>query len=76
MRPRLIQRMVNISFLQDQDSLGPLIKQHFDLNLESKELSWRGWNWGATDFRGKSIGEWNADLTNCNRAGLGVSRRE
>lgn len=28
------------------------MKEHFDVNMEAKEMSWRGWNWGSTDFRG------------------------
>lgn len=40
---------------QDQDSLTTVVKTHLQLNLETKELSWRGWNWGTTDFRGMRI---------------------
>lgn len=29
-----------------------LLKQHFGIILESKEISFKGWNWGATDFQG------------------------
>ncbi|KAG8774406.1 FACT complex subunit, partial [Serendipita sp. 397] len=40
---------------EDQDALVPLIRQHFDVNFEAKELSWRGWNWGSTDFQGQDL---------------------
>ena len=37
---------------QDHDKLVPLFKQHFAVQLESKDVSFRGWNWGSTDFQG------------------------
>ncbi|CAG7852198.1 FACT complex subunit pob3 AltName: Full=Facilitates chromatin transcription complex subunit pob3 [Serendipita indica DSM 11827] len=40
---------------EDQDTLTSLLKQNFDINLEVRELSWRGWNWGSTDFRGQDL---------------------
>jgi hypothetical protein len=37
---------------QDHDKLAALFKQHFSIALETKEISFRGWNWGSTDFQG------------------------
>ena len=37
---------------QNHDKLVSLFKQHFSVQLESKEVSFRGWNWGSTDFQG------------------------
>jgi structure-specific recognition protein 1 len=28
------------------------LKQHFTVTLETEDVSFRGWNWGTTDFRG------------------------
>lgn len=38
--------------LQDHDRLSHLLKQHFSITLETKEASFKGWNWGVTDFQG------------------------
>ena len=40
--------------VQDHDRLAHLLKQHFSITLETKEVSFKGWNWGVTDFQGKS----------------------
>lgn len=37
---------------KDHDRLAQLLKQHFSIALESKEISVKGWNWGTTDFQG------------------------
>src|ERR1700761_751021 len=29
-----------------------ILKQHFGITLEVQEVSFKGWNWGVTDFRG------------------------
>lgn len=39
--------------LQDHDKLAGLLKNHFGVTLETKEVSLRGWNWGVTDFQGR-----------------------
>ncbi len=38
--------------MKDHDKLAQLLKQHFSIVLESKEVSVKGWNWGITDFQG------------------------
>jgi hypothetical protein len=38
---------------QDQETLAGLCKTLFSLTLETKEISFKGWNWGSADFRGK-----------------------
>jgi structure-specific recognition protein 1 len=38
---------------QDHDKLAGLLKQHFSITLETKEISFKGWNWGQTDFQGQ-----------------------
>jgi structure-specific recognition protein 1 len=40
-------------FPQDQEKLANLFKAYFDVALEIKETSFKGWNWGVTDFQGK-----------------------
>ncbi|CCL98842.1 uncharacterized protein FIBRA_00848 [Fibroporia radiculosa] len=37
---------------EDHDKLAQLLKQHFSVTLETKETSFKGWNWGVTDFQG------------------------
>ena len=32
-----------------------LMKQHYGIILESKETSFKGWNWGSTDFQGEAL---------------------
>ena len=41
--------------VQDHDKLAGLLKQHFAITLETEDVSFRGWNWGVTDFRGTSF---------------------
>jgi len=40
---------------EDHDRLSQLLKQHFSVTLESKEVSLKGWNWGVTDFQGQDL---------------------
>lgn len=42
---------VNLS-TKDHDKLASLLKQHFAITLEVKDISFKGWNWGVTDFQG------------------------
>jgi structure-specific recognition protein 1 len=39
----------------DHDRLSGLLKHHFGVTLESKEVSFKGWNWGVTDFQGQEL---------------------
>ncbi|KAI0304455.1 structure-specific recognition protein-domain-containing protein [Multifurca ochricompacta] len=39
----------------DHDKLASLLKQHFSVTLETEDISFRGWNWGVTDFRGDEL---------------------
>ncbi|KAI0283941.1 structure-specific recognition protein-domain-containing protein [Russula aff. rugulosa BPL654] len=39
----------------DHDKLATLLKQHFSVTLETEDISFRGWNWGVTDFRGDEL---------------------
>ncbi|KAI5121084.1 hypothetical protein M0805_008597 [Coniferiporia weirii] len=39
----------------DHDKLMALLKQHYGIILENKEISFKGWNWGATDFQGQDL---------------------
>src|ERR1700761_2147774 len=38
---------------EDYDKISNLLKQHYDITLETKDVIFKGWNWGATDFQGK-----------------------
>ncbi|TFK91854.1 SSrecog-domain-containing protein [Polyporus arcularius HHB13444] len=40
---------------EDHDRLAHLLKQHFSVTLETKEVSFKGWNWGVTDFQGQDL---------------------
>jgi len=44
--------------VQDHDKLSSLLKQHFSVTVEVEDVSFRGWNWGATDFRGAHPSSW------------------
>ena len=36
----------------DQEKVAKLLKQFYDIVLEVRDTTFKGWNWGATDFRG------------------------
>ncbi|KAI0763583.1 structure-specific recognition protein-domain-containing protein [Trametes elegans] len=40
---------------EDHDKLSHLLKQYFSVVLETKEVSFKGWNWGVTDFQGQDL---------------------
>ncbi|EIN12861.1 SSrecog-domain-containing protein [Punctularia strigosozonata HHB-11173 SS5] len=40
---------------EDHDRLAALLKQHFGVVLETKDVSFKGWNWGVTDFQGEDL---------------------
>ncbi|KAH9936566.1 structure-specific recognition protein-domain-containing protein [Fomitopsis serialis] len=40
---------------EDHEKLAQLLKQHFSVTLETKEVSFKGWNWGVTDFQGQDL---------------------
>jgi structure-specific recognition protein 1 len=31
-----------------------VLKEHFTITLETREITYKGWNWGVTDFQGMS----------------------
>ncbi|KAI8393746.1 uncharacterized protein BYT42DRAFT_552134 [Radiomyces spectabilis] len=37
------------------EDLSKAVKQFYSLQLEAKELSVKGWNWGRTDFQGSNL---------------------
>ncbi|CAE6427699.1 unnamed protein product [Rhizoctonia solani] len=39
---------------EDHDKVSQLVTQHYKVQLETKEISVKGWNWGSTDVQGKS----------------------
>jgi len=39
----------------DQEKVGKLLKQFYDIVLEIRDTTFKGWNWGATDFRGQDL---------------------
>lgn len=41
-----------LRLVQDHDKLQTLLKNYFSVSLETKEVSFKGWNWGETDFQG------------------------
>ncbi|KAG6916314.1 hypothetical protein DXG01_007363 [Tephrocybe rancida] len=40
---------------EDHDKIASLLKNHFGKTLETKDVSFRGWNWGTTDFQGNNL---------------------
>ncbi|KAF8319072.1 FACT complex subunit POB-3-like protein [Clavulina sp. PMI_390] len=40
---------------EDHDKIASLVKQHFNIALETKEMSFKGWNWGAFDVQGRDL---------------------
>ncbi|KAG6833448.1 hypothetical protein H0H87_006814 [Tephrocybe sp. NHM501043] len=40
---------------EDHDKIASLLKNHFGKTLETKDVSYRGWNWGTTDFQGNNL---------------------
>ncbi|KAF8625924.1 hypothetical protein AX17_006650 [Amanita inopinata Kibby_2008] len=40
---------------EDHDKLANLLKNHFGITLETKEVFFKGWNWGVTDFQGQDL---------------------
>ncbi|RDB17790.1 FACT complex subunit POB3 [Hypsizygus marmoreus] len=48
---------------EDHDKLASLMKNHFGKTLETKEISFKGWNWGATDFQGSNLAFLVSDKT-------------
>lgn len=50
-----IRRQWSELALKDHDKLASLLKQHFGITLEVKDVSVKGWNWGVTDFQGASM---------------------
>ncbi|GLB38229.1 putative component of the FACT complex, a general chromatin factor that acts to reorganize nucleosomes [Lyophyllum shimeji] len=48
---------------EDHDKLASLLKNHFGKTLETKEVSFKGWNWGTTDFQGNNLAFLVSDKT-------------
>ncbi|KAF8073884.1 structure-specific recognition protein-domain-containing protein [Lyophyllum atratum] len=48
---------------EDHDKLTSLLKNHFGKTLETKEVSFKGWNWGTTDFQGNNLAFLVSDKT-------------
>ncbi|KIM41048.1 hypothetical protein M413DRAFT_72548 [Hebeloma cylindrosporum] len=40
---------------EDHDKLATILKNHFGITLETREVSFKGWNWGVTDFQGNDL---------------------
>ena len=40
---------------QDHDKLATLLKNYFSVAIETKEITFKGWNWGDTDFQGQDL---------------------
>ncbi|KIK94046.1 hypothetical protein PAXRUDRAFT_828380 [Paxillus rubicundulus Ve08.2h10] len=40
---------------EDHDKLASLLKQHFGVTLEVKDVTFKGWNWGVTDIQGQDL---------------------
>ncbi|EIW80885.1 SSrecog-domain-containing protein [Coniophora puteana RWD-64-598 SS2] len=40
---------------EDHDKMAGLLKQHFGVTLEVKDVTFKGWNWGVTDIQGQDL---------------------
>ncbi|KAG8780726.1 FACT complex subunit, partial [Ceratobasidium sp. 428] len=40
---------------EDHDKVSQLVTQHYKVQLETKEISVKGWNWGTTDIQGTDL---------------------
>ncbi|KAH7336961.1 FACT complex subunit POB3 [Rhizoctonia solani] len=40
---------------EDHDKVSQLVTQHYKTQLETKEISVKGWNWGTTDVQGSDL---------------------
>ncbi|KAL1752841.1 structure-specific recognition protein-domain-containing protein [Schizophyllum commune] len=40
---------------EDHDKLATLLKNYFSVAIETKEITFKGWNWGDTDFQGQDL---------------------
>ncbi|KAJ7079798.1 SSrecog-domain-containing protein [Mycena belliarum] len=40
---------------EDLKKVTELLKNHFQITLEEIDVSFKGWNWGVTDFRGQDL---------------------
>ncbi|CAK5284117.1 unnamed protein product [Mycena citricolor] len=40
---------------EDLKRLTELVKNHFGITLEEVDVSFKGWNWGETDFKGQDL---------------------
>ncbi|KAH0832094.1 SSrecog-domain-containing protein [Lanmaoa asiatica] len=40
---------------EDHDKLAGLLRQHFGVTLEIKDVTFKGWNWGVTDIQGQDL---------------------
>ncbi|KZT28330.1 SSrecog-domain-containing protein [Neolentinus lepideus HHB14362 ss-1] len=40
---------------EDHDKVAGLMKQHFGITLETKDITFKGWNWGVADVQGQDL---------------------
>ncbi|KAJ7600887.1 SSrecog-domain-containing protein [Mycena floridula] len=40
---------------EDHDQIASLLKNYFAITLETKEITFKGWNWGVADFQGPDL---------------------
>ncbi|QRV77666.1 structure-specific recognition protein 1 [Ceratobasidium sp. AG-Ba] len=40
---------------EDHEKVSQLVTQHYKVQLETKEISVKGWNWGSTDVQGNDL---------------------
>lgn len=55
---------------QDQDRLSKFFKHNYDVDLKSRDLSLKGWNWGTAKFQG-SVLSFNVEKTTAYEIPLG-----
>ncbi|KAG7088187.1 hypothetical protein E1B28_012205 [Marasmius oreades] len=48
---------------EDHDKIASLLKNHFSVTLETREIAFKGWNWGVTDFQGQDLAFTVSDRT-------------
>ena len=42
-----------LNIKQEHDKIAQLLKNYFGITLETRDVSFKGWNWGVADFQGE-----------------------
>lgn len=48
---------------EEHDKIAQLLKNYFGITLETRDVSFKGWNWGVADFQGEDLAFLVSDRT-------------